>query len=105
VEYAVMAIYLVSFDLKSDATYASRYKSFMEQVKKGGLWWADTTSFVAVKTDEDIDTFCRRIYVSSEFDSAKDLYLVLNADVKSGRVRGPVKDSYLFTLLPYVTKL
>ena len=100
-----MSIFLVSFDLKYDATYSKRYDSFMEQVKKGGKWWADTTSFVAVHTDETIDEFCSRIYLSSDILESKDLFLVLDAEVKSGRVRGPVSDQYLFTLLPFVKKL
>jgi hypothetical protein len=100
-----MAVYLVSFDLKYDSGYSDRYTTFMDQVKHGGQWWADTTSFVAVQTDEDIDAFCTRIYVHSGFDGSKDLYLVLDANVKSGRVRGVIKDQHLFTLLPFVKKL
>lgn len=100
-----MAVFLVSFDLKYDDDYSDRYSSFMEQVKKGGKWWADTTSFVAVETDETIDTFCNRIYLQSKFNGTKDLYLVLDANVKSGRVRGALKDQDLFKLLPFVKKL
>ena len=100
-----MAVFLVSFDLKYDETYSARYTSFMDQVKQGGKWWADTTSYVVVETSETIDEFCSRIYTKSDFNSSKDLYLVLDANVKAGRVRGQVKDQDLFKLLPFVQKL
>ena len=100
-----MSVFLVSFDIKSDSEYSHRYDSFMTQVKKTTPWWADTTSFVAVETNESLDDFCSRIYVHSGFDSPKDLYLVLDANVKAGRVRGNLKDQDLFKLLPFVTKL
>lgn len=100
-----MATFLVSFDLKYNDSYSKRYDSFMEQVKAGGKWWADTTSFVAVETDEDIDTFCDRIYYSSDFNGTTDLYLVLDANAISGRVRGKIVDQDLFKVLPFVKKL
>jgi len=100
-----MATFLVSFDLKYDSDYSDRYTSFMEQVKKGAKYWDDTTSFLVVENSEDIDAFCHRIYVSSKFNSTKDLYLVLDANVKSGRIRGAIKSQTIFTLLPFVKKL
>lgn len=100
-----MAVYTVSFDLEYDSTYQSRYSSFLEQVKKHGLWWADTTSFVAVRTTESIDAFCSRIYVESEFNHTKDLYLVMDSDAKSARIRGKIKDRDIFDLIPYLIEL
>jgi len=100
-----MSVFCVTFDLKYDSTYDSRYKSFMEQLKKSGTWWADPTSFVAVQSTETIDEFCHRIYVHSEFDESKDLFLVLDSEVKAGRVKGVVKDQDLFKLLPFVKKV
>ncbi|MBM6578892.1 hypothetical protein ILT44_01760 [Microvirga sp. BT689] len=100
-----MAVYTVSFELKYDDEYRKRYDSFMEQIKKTTPWWAENTSYVVVETTEDIDAFCSRIYTKSLFNATKDRYLVLDADVKSGRVRGPVVDNDLFKLLPFVKKL
>jgi hypothetical protein len=100
-----MAVFAVSFDLHYDANYQDRYASFMEQVKKGGVWWADTTSFVVVRTAETIDTFCSRIYTQSSFNSTKDLYLVMDTEVKSARIRGKISDRDIFKLIPYLTEL
>jgi hypothetical protein len=100
-----MPVYAVSFDLEYDSTYHDRYTSFMEQVKKGGDWWADTTSFVAVRTSETIDNFCSRIWSMSGFNSAKDLYLVLDTEKLSARIRGKIKDRDIFKLMPYLIEL
>jgi hypothetical protein len=101
----MMAVYVVSFELKADDTYSKRYNSFMEQLKKTTPWWAENTSCVIVSTTENIDEFCTRIYFSSEILDTKDRFLVLDANAKIGRVRGPIKDDDLFKLLPFVVKL
>jgi hypothetical protein len=100
-----MAVYAVSFDLEYDSAYQERYVSFMEQVKKGGEWWADTTSFVVVRTSETIDSFCSRIYTQSSFNSTKDLYLVTDVEKLSARIRGKIKDKDIFKLMPYLIEL
>lgn len=99
-----MAVFIVSFELKYNDTYNKRYESFMEQIKKG-LWWAENTSVVIVRTDETIDDFCNRIYLHSDFNASTDRFLVLDADVKSGRAKGVITDQDLFKLLPFVKKL
>ena len=99
-----MSVFLVSFEIKYDSDYQRRYSSFTQQVQSG-RYWADNTSFVVVETTETIDDFCTRIYVHSAFDGTKDRYMVLDANVKSGRIRGPVHNSSIFSLLPFVIKL
>jgi hypothetical protein len=101
-----MAVFLVSFDIRYDATYQHRYSSFIKEVQKTSPWWADSTTFIAVQTDETIDDFCSRIYLKSDFDALKDRFLVLDANVMSGRVKGAITDQdHLLQLLPFVTKL
>ena len=100
-----MAVYAVSFDLEYDSNYQDRYTSFTDQVKKGDDWWADTTSFVVVRTTETIDTFCTRIYAYSSFNASKDLYLVVDSEIKSARIRGKIKDRDIFKLMPYLIEL
>jgi hypothetical protein len=100
-----MPVYAVSFDLEYDSTYQDRYTSFMEQVKKGGEWWADTTPFVVVRTSETIDNFCSRIWSMSSFNGAKDLYLVVDTEKMSARIRGKLKDRDIFKLMPYLIEL
>lgn len=100
-----MAVFAVSFDLEYDANYQSRYSSFMEQVKKTGDWWADTTSFVVVRTSESIDSFCSRIYIDSSFDASKDVYLVSDTEKLSARIRGKIRDRDIFKLMRYLIEL
>ncbi|MFK4505433.1 hypothetical protein LPJ38_34765 [Bradyrhizobium daqingense] len=100
-----MAVFAVSFDLEYDTDYQSRYSSFMEQVKKTGDWWGDTTSFVIVRTAESIDSFCSRIYVDSRFNATKDLYLVSDTEKLSARIRGKIRDRDIFNLMPYLIEL
>jgi len=100
-----MPVFIVSFDLKYDDTYQARYNSFMEQVKLGGDWWDDPTSCVVVRTSETIDAFCHRIYVKSDFDATKDLFMVLDAHVKAGRIRGAIKSRKVFQLIEYLVEL
>lgn len=100
-----MAVFTVSFTIAKDATYDVRYKSFTEQVKKTGVYWEETTSFIVVETGETIADFCNRIYLNSDFNASTDRYLVLDANVKSGLYRGVLADKDLLALLPYVKKL
>jgi hypothetical protein len=101
-----MSVFLVTFRIHSDATYSARYQSFQEALLAGCLgYWREPTSFVAVSSAETIDAFCSRIYVNSSFDASKDMYLVLDANVKTGRVRGNLIDQDLFKLMPFVIKL
>jgi hypothetical protein len=100
-----MSVFTVSFNLDYDDTYTSRYNSFVKQLRATTPWWDETTSFIIVSTSESIDDFCYRIYVHSEFNQSKDRFLVLDANAKSGRYRGPNRDADLLVLLPYVVKL
>lgn len=101
-----MSVYLVTFRIHSDSTYQARYDSFQQELLNGCHgWWRDPTSLVAVSTSEAIDTFCSRIYVKSSFDATKDMFLVLDSEYKTGRVKGVVKDQDLFKLLPFVMKI
>lgn len=104
-----MATYIVTFRIDSSPstpTYSERYTSFCEAVKKGSTgWWGEPTSFYAVTVNETIDVFCSRIYVESSFNATKDLYMVLDANNLSGRVRGKMSDQDLFKVLPFVKKL
>ena len=101
-----MSAYTITFRIANDSTYEDRYVSFVEELKKKvNVWWAEPTSFFAVETSESIDQFCERIYSNTKFDASKDLYLVLDANVKSGRVRGRSTDADLYKILPYVKKL
>lgn len=88
-----MAHYGVSFDLKSDATRASRYNSLVAQIRKAPSKnvWDETTSFALVETTETLSQFADRLYYYTEVSSVTDILLVFNPWDGSSIARGPVK--------------
>lgn len=98
-----MPRYAVSFRIDYNATYQERYDSFCEEVRRGAAtWWAGTTSFFAVQSSDDLDTFCNRIYYRSKFSAACDVFLVVNIETGAGRSKGPVPDRDLYRAFPGV---
>lgn len=100
-----MYVYIVSFELKNDITYDSRYRSLMRELR-AGTCWEETTSFALVETPEAIDAFFDRLYYKSEIIDSKDLLLVIDTTSQAARVRGPVKyPATLHALLPYLKNM
>jgi hypothetical protein len=98
-----MSRYAITFRIHADDGYSDRYESFTDQVKKGvTYWWAGTTSFYAIQTTEALDDYCRRIYVHSDFNATKDVFVVVNIETGTGRSKGPVTDKDLFKAFPAV---
>lgn len=89
--------YAVSFELRKDSSYNERYQSLMDELGKGteGLW-AETTSFILVRSSEDIATFADRLYFSSKLIDTKDILLVFDHNCSAAIARGPI--SYPATL-------
>src|SRR4051794_40790490 len=100
-----MSRYAVTFRIHTDDGYSDRYSSFTDQVKKGTTyWWAGTTSFYAVQTTEKLDDYCRRIYVHSDFNATKDIFVVVNVETGAGRAKGTITDKDLFKAFPEVAQ-
>lgn len=85
--------YAISFDIKYDTTYTSRYNSLMTQVRAtpNGAVWAETTSFVLLRSAEDIATLADRLYYKSELLDSKDMLLVIDHAANACIARGPFK--------------
>ncbi len=86
--------YAISFEIKSDSTYSDRYQSLMEQISKtpgNPAPWAETTSFVLVRSDEKIDDLAHRLYYSSKLISTKDKLLVVDHVSNVAVARGPIE--------------
>jgi hypothetical protein len=83
--------YAISFDIKADATYSARYKSLMDQIRatKDGAIWAETTSFVLLRSTEKIDALADRLYFKSELLDNKDMLLVIDHGASACVARGP----------------
>jgi hypothetical protein len=88
-----MPHYALSFELKSNDTRPSRYKSLMEQVRRAPSKsvWEETTSFVLVETTESLSTFADRLYYQTEVSSVTDILLAFDPWTGESLVRGPVK--------------
>jgi len=57
-----MTDYWISFRLKSDASYSSRYNALTDAIyaNVAGIWDGDT-SFLAVRTNETIDSLAAKL--------------------------------------------
>jgi len=75
-----MANFVVTFRFKADSTYQSRYDSFVKKVVEIATThpWAETSSFYAMEASETAESLCHRLYVETEFDSTKDLMLIVD---------------------------
>src|SRR3546814_14113553 len=72
--------YAISFTIGTGPnvfSYADRYASFMEQVRKTGAW-TETTSFALTTTNATIDLLAARLYFQSKFDATADLMVVFD---------------------------
>lgn len=83
--------YAISFEIKADATYVTRYNSLMEQIRKtpNAAVWAETTSFVLLRSSENIEELADRLYFSSSLLVSKDMLLVIDHASSACVARGP----------------
>ena len=98
--------YAISFRIETGtqggSTYAERYSSFMEQVRKTGAW-EETTSFALIVSDETLENLVNRFYIYSKFDATSDLMIVI--DIESGVAVTKGKVEYPATLAGKLNKL
>ena len=84
--------YAISFELKSDSSYSERYESLMDEIRKTPgtpAVWAETTSFVLLRSSEKIDDLEHRLYYKTKLSSAKDKLLVIDHCSGVAVARGP----------------
>lgn len=88
-----MANFIVTFRLKSDATYASRYESFVERIHHiAPEWlWEETSSFYAFEAEGTAESICNEIYYNSSFDELTDSLLVIDLGERKSFARGVIK--------------
>lgn len=87
-----MPSFAVSFELESNSSYSSRYRSLIEQLlsEPSKNVWTETTSFALVETSETLSAFADRLYYKTDVSSATDILLVFNPNTGEAIVRGPV---------------
>lgn len=88
-----MGNFVITFRFKSDATYQSRYESFVKKVHEIASThpWAETSSFYALEADETAESLCNRLYLETEFDSTKDLLLVVDTKRQVKATKGEIQ--------------
>lgn len=98
-----MSTFLVSFRIEHTGNYNDRYNSLNDAITQSkGTWWAETTSYYVKVTSETIESFTSRL--KKCINPQHDILLVLDANVKSGRICGAVEDQDIFQLLPFLKK-
>jgi hypothetical protein len=92
-----MSHFIVTFRLKSDATYEDRYSTFTEAIYQlagsAGFVWEETSSFCTFQAPGTASSVCSSLYLKSGFDSTKDQMVVIDLDKREKAVKGPL--SYL----------
>lgn len=87
-----MAHFIVTFRLKNDSTYQDRYESFVERARAIATLsaWEETSSFFAFRAEGSAISICTDLYLHSQFDSTKDLMVVIDLDSKQKATQGNV---------------
>ncbi|CAI8802084.1 ABM domain-containing protein [Pseudomonas sp. IT-P74] len=97
-----MANFIVTFEFKSDDSRQARYDSFVKKVNEltSRKNWDETTSFYCFELDTTAEALCSSLYVGSDFNSTKDIMVVIDVTNKQKATKGPLKypsllESYL----------
>ena len=90
-----MAHFIITFRIKSDDEYQERYDSFTKKVIEiagsSGAVWDETSSFYSLKASTTAGHLCNSLYLGSEFNSQKDIMLVIDLDNREKATLGPVR--------------
>ena len=81
--------YIIGFEIKSDSTYQSRYRSLMKEIDKAGLKWKEPTSFISVHVNETLSALASRLYVNSDINATKDILIVVDTSTNKAKYYGP----------------
>lgn len=97
-----MASFIVTFKFKSDDTRSERYDSFVKKINELTSYrhWDETTSFYCFELDTTAEALCSALYVGSDFNSTKDIMVVIDITNKQKATKGSLEwpsvlDSYL----------
>ena len=97
-----MATYAVSFHLKKDSSYETRYGSLMEEIRKSSTVWDETTSFCLVERSESLSVFTSKLYMT-DFSPSRDKLLVMSVKEVAASARGDINyPATLRSLLPSI---
>ena len=90
-----MGHFVITFRIKSDDDYQERYESFTGKVSEiATKKWEETSSFYAIEAIGTAESICSDLYIYSEFNSTKDLMVVIDLDRKEKAVKGDAEYPY-----------
>lgn len=82
-----MADYWLSFRIAKNSTYQRRYDDLIEIMNDGGSgFWDGPTSFIAIRTEHDIDALGRAL--KTAIDESIDLFVIREIGKDSTRYAG-----------------
>lgn len=98
-----MADHWLTFRLADDRTYQDRYDALITAVNKAGTgFWDGPTSFIAIRTPDDIDALGRKL--KTAIDPQKDLIVIRQIGKDNTRYAGDPGDGFL-AFFPNAKKL
>jgi len=88
-----MANFILTFRLKADSTYASRYESFVERIHQiAPEWvWEETSSFYAFEAEGTAESICDDLYFNSNFNESLDTMVVVDLGARKSFARGVIE--------------
>jgi hypothetical protein len=90
-----MTHFIISFRIKSDESYQQRYESFKSKVVaiagSSGAVWDETSSFYILKAVNTAQGLCSDLYLGSDFNSTKDIMVVIDVDNRQKATKGPLE--------------
>ncbi|MGJ7499882.1 hypothetical protein ACSFBF_05940 [Variovorax sp. ZT5P49] len=96
-----MAHFILTFRIASDKGYQDRYDSFVDAVHKlaggPGKVWDETTSFYVFSANSTAQNVLNTLYVGSDFDSTKDIMVVIDVGNRAKATIGPLKYEVLLS--------
>lgn len=91
-----MPVFAITFRIKDDSTYQSRYESVVESIRKssnGSNYWLETTSFALLESaKESAASLASYIDSDSTFSETKDLLVVINLSKNGYKILGNYSD-------------
>ncbi|MDH4871992.1 hypothetical protein [Pseudomonas sp. BN515] len=88
-----MGHFIITFRIKNDAGYQSRYESFTKKVSELATegCWEETSSFYALRAKGTASSICSDLYLYTEFDSTKDKMVVIDLDNQEKATKGAIE--------------
>jgi hypothetical protein len=99
-----MSIYLISFNLFRNHSYADRLDRLLAEIQVG-TWWGETGSVMICDSHEPIDEFCARVLNPWSFDEVCDVAVVFDIESGDGRSKGKFRDYSLYSIVPWLKRL